>query len=131
VGQLVVLKTNTAETYDTSLSVEVREDLLLKGGLVEVTGTDGDTEGNGLLLGLTSNILEDGDGRVDTSALEEEGSDSSSGSLGGDEDNVDVLGGDNVGLQVSCCDYLIERGNLRRPCRQQRNRGQSRGSCPW
>lgn len=88
-------------TYDTSLSVKVREDLLLKGGLVEVTGTDGDTEGNGLLLGLTGNILPNGDGRVDTSALEEEGSDSSSGSLGGDEDDVNVLGRDNVGLKKS------------------------------
>jgi hypothetical protein len=88
-------------TYDTSLSVKVRENLLLKGGLVEVTGTDGDTEGNGLLLGLTGNILPNGDGRVDTSALEEEGSDSSSGSLGGDEDDVDVLGRDNVGLEMS------------------------------
>jgi len=86
---------------DTSLTVEVREDLFLKRGLVKVTGSDGDTEGDGLLLGLTGDILPDGDGRVDTSSLEEESSDSSSRSLGGDEDNVDVLGWDNVGLQVS------------------------------
>ena len=56
-------------TYDTSLTVKVREDLFLKRSFVEVTGTDGDTEGNSLLLGLTSNILEDGDGGVDTSSL--------------------------------------------------------------
>jgi len=85
-------------TYDTSLTVKVREDLLLKRSFVEVTGTDSDTEGNGLLLGLTSNILEDGDGGVDTSSLEEEGSDSSSRSLGGDEDNVNILGRDDLGL---------------------------------
>lgn len=85
-------------TYDTSLTVKVREDLLLKRSFVEVAGTDGDTEGNGLLLGLTSNILEDGDGGVDTSSLEEKGSDSSSRSLRGDEDNVNVLGGDDLGL---------------------------------
>jgi hypothetical protein len=119
-------------TYDTSLSVKVRENLLLKGGLVEVTGTDGDTEGNGLLLGLTGNILPNGDGRVDTSALEEEGSDSSSGSLGGDEDDVDVLGGDNVGLKMSAVTTTtMSKKDLRPPCRQRRNRGQSRGSCPW
>jgi hypothetical protein len=85
-------------TYDTSLTVKVGENLFLKRSFVQVTGTDGDTEGNGLLLGLTSNILEDGDGGVDTSSLEEEGSDSSSRSLGGDEDNVNVLGGDDLGL---------------------------------
>ena len=90
-------------TYDTSLTVKVREDLLLKRSFVEVTGTDSDTEGNGLLLGLTSNILEDGDGGVDTSSLEEEGSDSSSRSLGGDEDNVNVLGGDDLGLHHQPC----------------------------
>jgi hypothetical protein len=93
-------------TYDTSLTVKVREDLLLKRSFVEVTGTDGDTEGNGLLLGLTSNILEDGDGRVDTSSLEEEGSDSSSRSLGGDEDNVNVLGGDDLGLGYQPCSRM-------------------------
>lgn len=65
-------------TYDTSLSVQVGEDLLFKGGLVKVTGTDGDTKGDSLLLGLAGNILPNGNGRVDTSALEEEGSDSSS-----------------------------------------------------
>ena len=85
-------------TYDTSLTVKVGENLFLKRGFVQVTGTDGDTEGNSLLLGLTSNILEDSDGRVDTSSLEEEGSDSSSRSLRGDEDNVNVLGGDDLGL---------------------------------
>lgn len=86
---------------DTSLTVKVREDLFLKRGLVKVTGSNGDTEGDGLLLGLTGDILPNGDGRVDTSTLEEEGSDSSSRSLGGDEDNVDVLGWDNVGLHIS------------------------------
>lgn len=83
---------------DTSLSVQVREDLLLKGGLVDVTGTDGDTESDGLLLGLTGNVLVDGNGRVDTSALEEQSSDGSSGTFGGDKDDVDVLGWNDLGL---------------------------------
>ena len=39
-----------------------------------------------------------GDGRVDSSSFEEEGSDGSTGSLGGDEDYVDVGGGDDTGL---------------------------------
>jgi hypothetical protein len=93
-------------TYDTSLTVKVGENLFLKRSFVQVTGTDGDTESNSLLLGLTSNILEDGDGRVDTSSLEEEGSDSSSRSLGGDEDNVNVLGGDDLGLGYQPCSRM-------------------------
>jgi hypothetical protein len=94
---------------DTSLTVEIREDLFLKRGFVEVTRSDGDTEGDGLLLGLTGDILPDSDGRVDTSTLEEKGSDSSSRSLGGDEDNIDILGGDNVGLNVSETFYCKTR----------------------
>jgi hypothetical protein len=39
-----------------------------------------------------------GDGRVDASSFEEEGSDGSTGSLGGDEDDVDVGRGDDAGL---------------------------------
>lgn len=41
---------------DTSLSVKVGVDLLLKGGLVHVTGSDGDTDGDGLFLGLTGDV---------------------------------------------------------------------------
>jgi hypothetical protein len=89
------------DTHDTTLSVKVREHLLLESGLVEVTGSNGDTESNSLLLGLAGDVLEDGDGGVDTSSLEEESSDSSSGTLWCDEDDIDVLGGDNVGLKVS------------------------------
>ena len=100
---LVLGKEHSLDTAheDTSLSVEVRVDLLLKGGVVSVTGTDGDGESSSLLLGLAGDVLVDGDGSVDTSALEEEGSDGSSGSLGGDKDDVDVLGGDDLGLAGS------------------------------
>ena len=76
-----------------ALTVEVRVDLLLEGGLVEVTGADGDTEGDGLLLGLASDVLVDGERGVDTTALTEEGADGAAGALGGDEDDVNV-GGD-------------------------------------
>jgi hypothetical protein len=76
-----------------TLTVEVRVDLLLEGGLVEVAGADGDTEGDGLLLSLASDVLVDGEGGVDTTALTEEGSDGSARTLGGAEDDVDV-GGD-------------------------------------
>lgn len=51
---------NTAHQA-TTLTVQVRVDLLLKGGLVQVSGADGDTQSNGLLLGLTSHILVDGE----------------------------------------------------------------------
>ena len=80
-----------------TLTVEVRVDLLLEGGLVEVTGTDGDTHGNGLLEGLASHILVDGDGAVDTAALLEERADSAARALGGDEDHVNVGGDLDVG----------------------------------
>ena len=50
------------DTYHTTLTVEVRVDFLLKGGIVHVAGTNSDTEGNSLLLGLAGDILEDGDG---------------------------------------------------------------------
>lgn len=76
-----------------TLTVEVRVDLLLEGGLVKVAGADGDTEGDGLLLSLASDVLVDGEGGVDTTALTEEGSDGSARALGGAEDDVDV-GGD-------------------------------------
>jgi hypothetical protein len=83
---------------DTSLSVQVRVDFLFKRRFVTVTGTDGDTECDGLLLGVTGNVLVDGDGRVDTSTFQEQGSDSSTGTLGGDQDDVDVLGRDNTSV---------------------------------
>ena len=76
-----------------ALAVEVGVDLLLEGGLVEVAGADGNTEGDSLLLGLAGDVLEDGDGGVDATALLEEGADSAAGALGGDEDDVNV-GGD-------------------------------------
>jgi len=90
---------NRTTTHDTSLSVEVGEDLLLKGGLVAVAGSDGDTEGDGLLLGLAGDVLVDGDRRVDASALKEEGSDGSAGTLGGNEDDIDVRGDLDLGLK--------------------------------
>lgn len=74
----------------TTLTVKVRVNLLLEGGLVQVTGTDGNTEGDSLLLGLAGDVLEDGNGRVDTTTLTEERADGTAGTLGGDEDNVNV-----------------------------------------
>ena len=75
-----------------ALAVKIGVDLLLEGGLVEVARADSDTEGDGLLLGLTGDVLEDGDGGVDATALLEEGADSTAGALGGDEDDVNVGG---------------------------------------
>jgi hypothetical protein len=105
-GAVAVLTENLVlgeeHTVDTTheaatLTVEVRVDLLLEGGLVEVAGTDGDTHGDGLLEGLASHILVDGDGAVDTAALLEERADSAARALGGDEDNVNVVGDLDVG----------------------------------
>jgi len=82
----------------TTLTVQVRVDLLLEGGLVEVTTADTDTESNCLLLGLAGNILEDGDGGVDTTSLTEECSDGTARSLGGNEDDIDVSWDIDLGL---------------------------------
>jgi hypothetical protein len=81
----------------TTLTVQVGVDLLLEGGLVEVAGADGDTEGNSLLLSVAGDVLVDGNGRVDTTALTEESADSAARALGGDEDDVDVGGNLDLG----------------------------------
>jgi hypothetical protein len=81
----------------TTLAVQVGVYLLLECGLVHVSGTDADTESDGLLLGLSSNVLEDGDGGVDTTALTEEGADGTAGTLGGNEDDVNVGGDFDLG----------------------------------
>lgn len=96
---LVLSEEHTVDTTHqaTTLTVEVRVDLLLEGSLVEVAGTDGDTHGNGALLGVAGDVLEDGDGGVDTTALTEEGADGTARTLGGDEDDVDVGGNIDLG----------------------------------
>ena len=75
-----------------ALTVEVRVDLLLEGGLVEVAAADGDTESDGLLLGLAGDVLVDGEGRVDATSLAEERSDGAAGTLRRAEDDVNVGG---------------------------------------
>jgi hypothetical protein len=81
----------------TALAVQVGVDLLLECGLVHVSGTNGNTEGNGLLLGLASDVLEDGNGRVDATALTEESADGTAGTLGCDENDVNVCGDFDLG----------------------------------
>ena len=96
---LVLRKEHTVDTTHqaTTLTIQVGVDLLLEGGLVEVTGTNGNTHGNGLLLGLAGDVLVDGNGRVDTTTLTEEGTDGTAGALGGHEDDIDILGGLDLG----------------------------------
>lgn len=116
---LVLCKEHTVDTTHkaATLAIQVGVDLLLEGGLIEVSGTDGNAEGNCLLLGLASDILEDGDGGVDTTALTEESADGTAGTLGGDEDDVDVggdfdlgevleNGGETVG-EVECLQWSV------------------------
>ena len=84
-------------THETSsLTVQVTVDFLLKGRLVEVPGADTDTEGDGFFRGFAGHVLEDGEGRVDASALFEETTDCSAGTFGCDEDDVDVGRGDDT-----------------------------------
>jgi hypothetical protein len=74
----------------TTLAVEIGVNLLLESGLIEVTTADGNTKSNSLLLCLSSNVLVYGNGRVDTTALTEEGSDCSARSFRRDKDDIDV-----------------------------------------
>lgn len=82
----------------TTLAVEVRVDLLLKGGLVDVTGANGDTHGHSLLQSLAGHVLVHGHTRVDARASEELGADGTARALGGAEDDIDVSGGDDASL---------------------------------
>ena len=97
---LVLSEEHTVDTAHeaATLTVKVRVDLLLESGLVQVAGANGDTHGNGLLLGLASHILEDGERGVDTTALTEQAADGAAGTLGGAKDDVDVGGDIDVGL---------------------------------
>lgn len=92
---LVLGKEHTVDTTHqaATLTVQVRVDLLLEGGLVEVTTANGNTESDSLLFSLASHVLVDGEGGVDATTLAEERADSAAGALGGAEDDVDV-GGD-------------------------------------
>lgn len=81
----------------TTLTVEVRVNLLLEGGLVEVSGANGDTDGGSLLVGAAGDVLEHSEGGINATALLEEGADSATGTLGGDENDVDTLGDVNLG----------------------------------
>jgi hypothetical protein len=96
---LVLGEEHTVDTAHkaATLAVKVTPDLLLKGGLVEVTGADGDTHGDGLLEGLAGDVLVDGNGAVDATTLLEERADSAARALRGDEDDVDVSGDLDVG----------------------------------
>lgn len=87
----------------TTLAVQVRVDLLLKGRLVHVAGADSNTESDRLLLGLTGHILVDGDGGVDTTSLTEQAADGAARALGSNEDDV------NVGRDVDLC-LVLEDG---------------------
>jgi len=82
----------------TTLTVQVGVDLLLECGLVQVSTANSDTESNCLLLGVASDVLEDGDGGVDSTTLAEEGSDGTARALGGNEDDIDVSWNINLGL---------------------------------
>jgi len=92
---LVLGEEHTVDTAHeaATLTVKVRPDLLLEGGLVKVAGADGNTHGDGLLEGLAGDVLVDGDGAVDTTALLEKRAHGAARALRGDKDDVNV-GGD-------------------------------------
>ena len=96
---LVLGKEHTVDTTHkaATLTVQIGSNLLLKGGLVNVTRTNGNSKSNGSLLSLAGNILPDGVGRVDTTALLEKRSDGTAGTLGGNEDDINVRGSLDLG----------------------------------
>lgn len=65
-------------------------DLLLEGGFVHVTRSNGNTKGNGLLLGFAGHVLPNGNGRVDTTPVLEKSANRPSRSLGGNKNDIDV-----------------------------------------
>ena len=89
---------NNEKTHHTTLAVQVGVHLLLESGLIHVTGANGDTNSDGLLLSLASNVLPNSNGRVDTAAFLEESTDSAAGTLRGNEDDVDVFRRNDVGV---------------------------------
>jgi hypothetical protein len=103
---LVLGEEHTVDTTHqaTTLTVEVRVHLLLKRGLVQVTATDSNTEGLGLLLGLASDVLVDGIRGVDATTLTKERANGSARTLGSNEDDIDILGYVDLG------DVLENRG---------------------
>jgi hypothetical protein len=80
---------NTAHKA-TTFTIEIGIDFLLKGGFVEVSTTDGNTHGNGLLESFASYILKDGYRRVDSTTFAEQTANSSAGTLWSDEDDINV-----------------------------------------
>jgi len=83
-----------------ALAVQVAVDFLLKGRLVHVARADGDTECDGLLLGLAGHVLVDGDGGVDAAALAEERAHCAAGTLWCNEDYVNVGWDLDLGLAL-------------------------------
>ena len=75
---------------DTTLTDEIRVDFLVESGLIQITSADTDTESDSAVLSLARDILENGEGGVDTTALLEETTDSETGTLGGNQDNIDI-----------------------------------------
>jgi hypothetical protein len=92
-------------THETTpFTVQVTVDFLLKGGLVKVSGTDCHAESDGFFFRFTGDVLEDSERGVDTSAFFKERADGTAGTLGGDEDNVNVRGRNNAG------EVLVDNG---------------------
>lgn len=89
---------NDEKTHHTTLAVQVGIHLLLESGLIHVTGANGDTNSDGLLLSLASNVLPNSNGRVDTAAFLEESTDSAAGTLRGNEDDINILWGNDMGV---------------------------------
>jgi hypothetical protein len=83
-------KTLDGSHQDTTLTNEIRVDLLVESGLIHVSRTNTNTKGNSALLSLATDVLENGEGGVDTTTLLEETTDSEARALGGDQDNVNI-----------------------------------------
>lgn len=96
---LVLGEEHTVDTAHqaAALTVQVRVDLLLEGGLVEVARADSNAQSDGALLSLAGDVLVDGKGGVDATALTEERADSAARTLGSAQDDINVLGNIDLG----------------------------------
>lgn len=82
---------------NTTLSIQIRVNLLLERCLVHVARTDTNANGHSLLQRFSGDVLEDGDTGVDPASLLEQSSNSATRTLGCDEDDIDILRGNDVG----------------------------------
>ena len=86
---------------DAALADEVGRHFVVEGGREEVAGTDGDADGERILLSLAGSVLRDGIGGVDAGTIEEVATHVRARTLRSDHDHVHILG------RIDACDLAV------------------------